>query len=547
MIGRGVPPMSPPPAFRDGELSVVNRLRFTLTFGVLLAAVFFVFTVPSAQTANKERAAQARLLLRQAAEVALGVEEGEEQAAVLAHIAAAQWRAGELETAAGNFRRALRVLDGAVGANLQPDLREFRRAQIAGLRAEVGDFAGARETLSKVEDDNARPQGLLTIAIAEARAGKTEDALQTMRELQDAESRDEILEMIVVFQVRAGNLSAALKTAQAIETPQYRSSALAWLAAGEARAGHRAEANARLQEAFGLARQVEANGQPRGRGFYKNCWSDEPEPVPDQMYEGIATAQAMAGDVVGALDTLQRIQSQARQENLLVNVSNVQAHTGDLLGARATAERIEREPCRAVALSGIAQVQLRRGDGVGATLTAKEITAPDEAARVLVGIAGLHVEKGDAVAAKHSLELAAERVEGIREVSSRAQLLAQIARLHAKLGLRAEAAKVFEQGFASARAAQKEAKQTGDDGWAFKQMAVEQAAAGFEQEALATVELLDQRLRPQAFQEIGRACAGDTSGALARLGVHRPPLERAYLLLGAAEGILAASERDAGE
>jgi hypothetical protein len=129
------------------------------------------------------------------------------------------------------------------------------------------------------------------------------------------------------------------------------------------------------------------------RGYINSDWSN------------IATAQAKAGDILGAQKTADLIQNEPVNKIWALRAITVaQAKTGDFTGAQKTADLIQSEDHKNWALGAIAEAQIKAGDFTGAQKTANLV---QEMYRngVLQDIVNDQVKAGDFTGAQKTAEL----------------------------------------------------------------------------------------------------------------------------------------------
>ena len=172
--------------------------------------------------------------------------------------------------------------------------------------------------------------------------------------------------------------------------------------------------------------------------------------IRDQSLSDIASAQAEAGDIAGALQTAQKIQNIYKvfldTKDLSLNVFldtkdlslNVFLGTKDL-GLNPPPRAFQQLDFHAQALSDIAAAQAEAGDKAGARATlaetlqtAEKIDDASGRARALSDIASAQAEAGDKAGARATLAEALQTAGKIDEASDRARSLSAIAAALAK-------------------------------------------------------------------------------------------------------------------
>jgi hypothetical protein len=280
-------------------------------------------------------------------------------------------------------------------------------------------------------------------------------------------------------------LRLALRTTEGVTSPLHRASAFAAIAGAQAVAG---DVEGALKTAEGIN---SPNDQARAAAF-----------------AGIARAQAAAGDIEGALKT---VELTVNRTSALAAIAGAQAAAGDLEGALKTVEGINFLNDLPSALAQIAGGQAAAGDVGGALKTAKSIKdAPFYRASAFAAIAGAQAVAGD-------VEGALKTAEGIKSPNDQASAFAAIAGAQVKAGDIEGALKTAEA--ISSSSYQAKAFAAG----AFAAIARAQAAAGDVEGALKTAALgkkaalgESQKDRASAFAAIAhaQAASGDVEGAL---------------------------------
>ena len=135
---------------------------------------------------------------------------------------------------------------------------------------------------------------------------------------------------------------------------------------------------------------------------------------------GIASAQAQAGDIDGALSTTRSIDYASFRIWALHNIALAQAEAGAIDGALSTARSIDDANIRTRALRGIASAQAEAGDIDGALSTARSINDEGVRADALRGIVSAQAEAGDidgALSTVRSIDNANTRIWTLRDIA----------------------------------------------------------------------------------------------------------------------------------
>jgi tetratricopeptide (TPR) repeat protein len=177
---------------------------------------------------------------------------------------------------------------------------------IAESQLKAGDIDGEQKTVAEVEsalgaiyDAGVKNSAEANIADAEAKAGAFEEARKSANLIQDVALKGFVLNSIVEIEVKTGDVLGALKTTELIPndtsglpSSHKKDTAFADIAVAQAGAGDIAGA----QETVSLSQAQFASGDN------------------DRAAEAIAEAQARAGDFVGAQETANSIGSSDSNE-----------------------------------------------------------------------------------------------------------------------------------------------------------------------------------------------------------------------------------------
>jgi len=145
-----------------------------------------------------------------------------------------------------------------------------------------------------------------------------------------------------------------------------------------------------------------------------------------QSLRAVAEVQAAAGDVVGALETVSAIEDVDRRSLALGAVAEVQTAAGDVAGALETVSAIEDVDRRSLALRAVAEVQAAAGDVAGALETVLAVEDVDRRSRALGAVAEVRAAAGDVAGAL-------ETVSAITDVDRRYLALSEILKSSAAL------------------------------------------------------------------------------------------------------------------
>ena len=280
-------------------------------------------------------------------------------------------------TNAGQVRDRIAKLEVQLEANAR-DL--IRKAKVINLRAwssigklseaqvEVGDFAGAMETLEQIPPEH-RALGYTDIAYAQARAGDIAEAMETASRITNPFFRGKAYIPIAEEQAWSGNIAGAKATASRITYWGQKNEAYSIIAKAQAKAGDKSGSRKSIAQAQKFAAGIKDEDDKR------------------KAYIRVAEAQAYAGDFAGAKATAARfIDTEFHwpfftgddRSRTYEYIALKQAKAGDIAGAWETTTRIISEDDKSIAYSAIAKLQAKAGDITGARESiarAREIAA----------------------------------------------------------------------------------------------------------------------------------------------------------------------------
>jgi len=482
-------------------------------------------------------------------------------------------------------------------------------AEIAEAQAKAGDVNEALKTLAAIPENPGRfspkDRARFSIALAQTKAGDLEGALQTGKSCEQdfpdspstQQNKSALKEMAAVL-ARKGDFKGALNTATFIKNRLNKIGALTQIAVAQAKAADRAGGESTLQQAIKLAETFQAKDREEksqaavfiaaAQGRMGNpekaiqTIATTPETSSDvrvskqTALKEIALAQMEGGDINGAFRTLQgqmfevpilleiaEVDKAASQKvishavevaksvrNLdelgmaamfqasdLAMVARAQARAGDLKEALSEASLIDKlidDQRQKTQPMGKDKVPIRFAGPSSLTFFCK-IPA-------LLEIATAQAKQGDRAASQATFNKALEAVRA--EVDSRESLksetLATIALAQASAGDVKEAAQTA--------AALDDDRQKA---LVLREIAVAHAELGDHAAARAAfqqaIRLASTRW-PSALKEItaAQAKAGDVKSAGETLSILSSPLQKSYALLGIAEGMLAKAEQQQG-
>lgn len=270
-----------------------------------------------------------------------------------ARIATAQAKSGDLEMARKAFAAALKTAQGKE----DEARRDAALMAIVQSQLEVDDVAGARKALASFRSGSLLVRALASIALAEAKSGYKQAArqdfavaLETVQGVEDPSKRDAVLMDIVLPQLEVGDVVGARKAAANFESASYLVRALTSIALAQAKSGHK---QAALQEFAVAFKTVQGIKDVSERASI--LWE-------------IAEAQGRAGDVVGALKSVFRIE---HVDDYQITAIASQAKAGEIVVALEIVERLDGGPKRDGALSTIVRALLDV-EHIGGALKAAE-------------------------------------------------------------------------------------------------------------------------------------------------------------------------------
>jgi tetratricopeptide (TPR) repeat protein len=180
--------------------------------------------------------------------IASGISEPSAQARAWATIAVRQLRAGDRPAAEETLSRATKTTAQIPFDPAEPnDHKAAMMAEIAGVQAEFGNIAGARQTAQEITEAPWQDLAWGNIATAQSNRGDIQAALRAADSIQVSYYRGQAVSAIVAALGQSGDLAAARKLADSIPSDYWRLNAFVVLAKSQIRAGQR-EAATRLME-----------------------------------------------------------------------------------------------------------------------------------------------------------------------------------------------------------------------------------------------------------------------------------------------------------
>ena len=324
--------------------------------------------------------------------------------------------------------------------NWDPDLM----SNIAVLHAWIGDMPAALRTVQDIEQDWQLHHALTWIAILQVRSGDFSSALNIEKQFQkqfnsrslyrkiaferakagditgalkmakllekENEENDSVYYAIAVEQAAAGDINGGLLTAGSVDLAAARASALAEIAVVQAKAGQDDAARRTSTAAFQTL-------QARGLTSF---------PIFPSVFHDIAINQTKAGDIVGALVTVENIDEPYLRASALAEIAGAQAETGQeeaaqrtLAAASKVAQGLDASKVLGLAsfIGQIAVAQAEVGDWRGARQTlaaALEARRSDRDSYFLKEFVKLQAKAGDIAAALKMASAINNELERVR-------------------------------------------------------------------------------------------------------------------------------------
>ncbi len=308
---------------------------------------------------------------------------------------------------AGDIPGAKRMIEAELADS--PESGFAFRMRAMGLE-EKGDYAGASQLYEAIPSPWEKARGRRPAASARLAEGDIAGALRAAQESrhlariylgqrpphrgQAASSMppeiepdwfsDSILAKVVLEQARRGDAPGAKRTAEMITQTYSRALTAANAAAILARAGDRASAKEGIKRAFELAELAGYRGfelmeiataearsgeiQAARKTFIRALGTVGPAVMNQSL---IPAAQAEAGDLEGALQTLGAIGDPGARQRALRYIARNLAKTGDVRRAAEIASGLPSANERILSLREVSEAQAAAGDRVGAQATVR--------------------------------------------------------------------------------------------------------------------------------------------------------------------------------
>lgn len=349
----------------------------------------------SGEKATRLRAV--RLILAEAVKEAAAIQDPGHRV-MLKTLARAQARSGDVAS-------ARQTLGGIQEAGARAEV--LRAIAVAEARAKDGK--AARQTVAAIPGDYARREALVSVVRAQARAGDVAGALQTAASAKEDPLAARMLGEVAVAQAFLGDLEAARQTSQLITDPRWQDQFRLLVALQQGRAGDLAGAlatasairpgPARLMALGGLAVARAEGGDEQGVRRVLALVPDERERA--AILPAVLEKQAAAGHLTAALSTLRDVPAGER-EVAMGDIARAQARAGDVAGAMRTVEGIKDRTARASALRAVAVARMKAGDPSGALQVAAAKGFEYEKDETLRAIAEAQAQSGDPTGARRT-------------------------------------------------------------------------------------------------------------------------------------------------
>jgi tetratricopeptide (TPR) repeat protein len=334
---------------------------------------------------------------------------------------------------AGDVPGARRMIEAELVG--QPE-SGFALRMVAQVLEQKGEYAEAARTYEAIPSLKEKARGCRPTALARLKEGDIPGALRGAEESRrlaidylaqkpphggQASSmpldiapdlfRNSILGEIVLEQARTGDASGALKSAESITDRYGQAMTIAKAAAIRARAGDKKMAKALIKRASHLAELAGYRGFELMEIATAEALAGETEAARKSFLRALGTvgpavmnqsnvpaAQAGAGDLEGAMQTLEAIADQGARQRALRYIARTLAKAGDHRRAVEIAGGILSANDRGLALHEVSEVQADAGDRSGALTTVRRAATIDGilAGETLRAIARSLTELGDA-------------------------------------------------------------------------------------------------------------------------------------------------------
>ena len=431
-----------------------------------------------------------------------------ERERALQGIIAAQIQAGDFSGA----KQAVRQINNVYWKNAG-------FGKVAAAQAKADDLAGAKQTIRQVEGDDSQATALTRVVIAKAEVGDLVTAKQIARQIYIASSRSQALRGIASVQVEIGDINDAKQTladalhhAKQISSSYSKDWALRDIAIAQAKAGDvivAKQTTAEIRKNYERDRALRGVAAAQSESGDINGAKQTAQQIRDanlraEALQRIAVAQAQSGNTIeakqtisDALNSVPPVEGDAVAFFVLSSVIATQAQVGDVVGAKQSVQKIDDARLRSPALRGIAIMQAKMGEINKAKQTAREIYGVDSYDGTLRDISAIQADAGDFSGAKQT-------AQPIESVGSRVGALRDIAVKQAKTGSINDAKQTFAIALDSAR----QIDDADTQAWAMWFVATGQAEAQDFAGAMLTAQLIsDNSEKAQALAKIAEFLA----------------------------------------
>lgn len=331
--------------------------------------------IAKAQADAGDKAGSARTF-QQAIQVIAALPEPGKRAGAFRVIAQARAHVGDQAASIATFTLALQA--AAAIADHAEKARAF--LNVSKAQAEAGYSVDSTTSLQQaiqaanlVADDRKKVRTLAAIMSWQAKIGDSaasaktaQQAIQIAQTISNDNTRAAMLQEIAFSQAYLGDGQGALKTADAIKVDYWKSEALRHIAMKQVGVGNNGDLFTRLRKS--------AAGIPK-------------EAAAPETLRNIATVQAAAGDLQGALHAIEAIPNDRIRAFALEDIVAMQIEMGDLQRAVQTAISIREDSEGANTMRKVARAQARARDVRGALSWSLKQTASNRKALALLGIA----------------------------------------------------------------------------------------------------------------------------------------------------------------
>jgi tetratricopeptide (TPR) repeat protein len=290
-------------------------------------------------------------------------------------IAQQKGKSGDMAGAREAIREALGV---AEGARKEDSTCLMQLVGIAGAQAEIGDQAGALDTLNRFSEIVHQLQPgegvvgkdslLQQLAMGQARMGDLLASLHTIDELPEGSPRDLALMNVADQEAKNGDFQQAVFEVSLIADANLKTVELRQIAVLEGTSGKPVEALEAINRISNIGDRVYAlatlaleqadKGNPTAGATLQLAVQAADEPgvkVEGHVFEFIAVTQALLKDFPGAHETVASMSEAESRVWPLWNITAMMAEAGDVQGALLLAANEQAAHPKAYALLGTAQ------------------------------------------------------------------------------------------------------------------------------------------------------------------------------------------------